>query len=232
MYKMQETKIDITKTALLIVDMQNGLVSVNVLKKEPFDTINKAFTEMVKGKGIISNIAKVIAAARKVGMPIIFIKAVHRKDGADIFPSIRDNDWRRSPVIEDWRRSPVIEGTLGAEVTDELKPAPEDFIICKRKPNAFYNTDLETILRSQSLDTVIITGAVTGGCVANTFRGAEERNFNIIVLSDCCAARTAEEDEYFMKKVFPREAQVRTSDEIVAAMTKASTCRKAVYKAK
>ena len=220
---MRETKIDITKTALIIVDMQNGLVSVNVLKEEPIDPLHKALTELAKEKGIISNTAKVIAAARKVGMPIIFTKVVHRKDRADVFPTIRD---------EDYGRTLLIEGTLGAEVTDALKPAPEDFIICKRKPNAFYNTDLETILRSQSLDTVIITGAVTGGCVANTFRGAEERNFNIIVLSDCCAARTVEEDEYFMKKVFPREAQVRTSDEIVAAMTKASTCRKAVYKAK
>ncbi len=220
---MQETKIAITKTALLIVDMQNGLVNVNVLKDEPFDPINKVFTELIKEKGIISNIAKVITTARKEGMPIIFMKAIHRKDRADIFPSIRDNDWRLSPVIEDWRRYPVIEGTLGAEVTDELKPAPEDFIICKRKPNAFYNTELETILRSQELDTVIITGAITGGCVANTVRGAEERNFNIIVLSDCCAARTVEEDEYFMKKVFPREAQVRTSDEIIATMTKTST---------
>ena len=220
---MRETKIDIPKTALLIVDMQNGLVSVNALKAEPFDPINKAFTEMVKGKGIISNITKVIAAARKVGMPIIFMKAIHRKDRADIFPSIRDNDWRRNPTVDDWRRSPIIEGRFGAEITDELKPAPEDFIICKRKPNAFYNTDLETILRSQGLDTVIITGAITGGCVANTFRGAEERDFNIIVLSDCCAARTEEENEYFMKKVFPREAQVRTSNEIAAVMTKTST---------
>lgn len=210
---MQEIKIDVTKTALLIVDMQNGYVSVNVLKEKPVDPIGKALTELAKEKGIISNTAKVIAAARKVGMPIIFTKAVHRKDRADVFPTICD---------EDFRRTLLIEGTLGAEVTDELKPAPEDFIICKRKRNAFYNTDLETILRSQGLDTVIITGVVTSACVANTVRGAEERNFHVIVLSDCCTARTAEEDEYFIKRVFPREGLVRTSDEMVKVISGAS----------
>ncbi len=212
-YKMQETKIDNTKTALLIIDMQNEFITPHVLKEESVVPTNKGLPELAKEKGIISNTAKVIAAARKVGMPIIFTKGVHRKDRADVFSTIRDDDSKQHRIL--------IEGTLGFEVTDELKPAPEDFIICKYKSNAFYNTSLETILRSQGLDTVIISGVVTNGCVASTVRGAEERNFHVIVLSDCCAAATAEADEYFIRKAFPRVGRVRTSDEMVRAISRA-----------
>ena len=80
---MLETKIDIKKTALLVIDMQNDLVKN---RKEPLS----ALTEMVESKGVIGNIAKVISAARKVGMPVAFIAAVHRKDATDVIPTITD----------------------------------------------------------------------------------------------------------------------------------------------
>ncbi len=208
---MRETEIDIRKTALLIIDMQNEFVTPYVLKKEPGFILNKGLLELATEKGIISNTAKVIIEARRVGMPIIFTKSVHRKDDADIFPAVRDDNSRHHLLVE---------GTLNAEVTDELKPVPEDFFIYKYKANAFYNTSLETLLRSQGLDTVIISGVLTNRCVADTVRGAEERNFHIIILSDCCAAPQAEVDNYFMGKVFPRLGRVRTSDEIVRAISR------------
>ncbi len=210
---MLETKIDIEKTALLIIDMQNDLIKA---KEEPFDGV----TKMVESKGVITNTAKVIAAARKVAMPVIFVCHVHRKDNADVVPTITDEmlEGLAPPPIER-----MVEGTAGTEVVDELKPAPGDHVIHKRRSNAFYNSDLELILRSRGIDTVIITGAVTNGCVANTVRGARERDLHVIVLSDCCASMMPGSDEYFLKKDFPRVGRVRTSDEIIAAMAEAST---------
>ncbi len=209
---MLETKIDVKKTAMLVIDMQNDLIKA---KEEPFNGV----TKMVESKGAISNTAKVIAVARQVVIPVIFIGHVHRKDNADVVPTITDLMLQR---LAPSPRVVMVEGTTGAQVVDELKPAPGDHIIWKRRSNAFYNTDLETVLRSRGIDTVIVTGVVTNACVANTVRGAQERDLRVIVLSDCCAATMAEDDEYFIKKVFPRAGRVRTSDEMVAVISGAS----------
>jgi len=210
---MLETQIDIKRTALLIIDMQNDLAKA---KEEPYN----ALTKMVESKKAISNTAKVIAAARQVAIPVIFCGHVHRKDNADVVPTITDEMLLglAPPPIER-----MVEGTAGAEVVDELKPTSGDYVIHKRRSNAFYNSDLELMLRSRGIETVIITGAVTNGCVANTVRGARERDLHVIVLSDCCASRMPEDDDYFIKKVFPITGRVRTSEEIIAAMAGASS---------
>ena len=209
---MLETKIDVNKTALLLVDMQNDLIKS---KEEPYNET----TKMAEAKGLINNTARVVAAARRARVPVIYTNHVHRKDNADVVPTITDLmlEGLVPPVREEF-----VEGTPGARVVDELKPAPGEHVIDKRRSSAFYNSDLELILRSQGIDTVIITGAVTNGCIANTVRAARERDLQVIVLSDCCACDMVEDDEYFMKKVFPRAGRVRTSDEIVSVISEAS----------
>jgi len=214
---MLETKIDIRKTALLVIDMQNDLVKV---KEEPFNGV----TKMVESKGVIGNIARVVAAARRVRMPVIFIGHVHREDNADVVPSITDMILQ-APTPPPGARpvARMVEGTRGAQIVDELKPAPGDHMIWKRRSNAFYNSDLELMLRSRGIDTVIVTGVVTNGCVANTVRGARERDLHVIVLSDCCATTMPEDDEYFIKKVFPSAGRVRTSADMVTVISGASS---------
>ncbi|MFC2051813.1 cysteine hydrolase [Chloroflexota bacterium] len=206
---MLETKIDVNKTALLIVDMQNDLVKI---EEEPFNGV----TRMVQSKGAIGNTAKVVAAARQAGMPVIFIGHIHRKDNTDVVPTITD---LMLQGLAPPAKERLVEGTPGAQVVDELKPAAGDHVVWKRRSNAFYDTDLELMLRRRRIDTVIITGAVTNGCVANAVRGARERDLQVIVLSDCCACMTPEDDDYFIKKDFPRAGRVRTSDEIVTVIS-------------
>lgn len=200
---MLETKIDIKKTALLLIDMQNDLIKDDV-------------KEMTESKGVIENTVKVLAAARKIRMPVIYANHIHRKDNADVVPTI--TDWMLLGLAPPPREA-YIEGTPGVEIVDELKPAPEDHVISKRRSSAFYNSDLELMLRSRGVNTVIIAGAVTDGCIANTIRAARERDLHIIVLSDCCAAMTSEGDEYFIKNVFPKTGRVRTSDEMAEVLS-------------
>jgi nicotinamidase-related amidase len=209
---MLETKIDIKKTALLVIDMENDLIKV---KEEPFNGV----TKMVESKGAIGNTARVIAAARQAGMPVIYTNHVHRKDNADVIPTITD---LMLQGLAPPTREGMVEGTPGVQVVYELKPVPGDHVIWKRRSSAFYNSDLELMLRSRGIDTIIVTGVVTDGCVANTVRGARERDLHVIVLSDCCACRMPEDDDYFISKVFPSAGRVRTSDEMVAVISGAS----------
>lgn len=205
---MLETKIDLKKTALLVVDMQNDLVKV---KEGPGGELS----QMIESNQVVENIAKVVAAARKAGMPIAFIAHIGREDGADMVPTI--TDVMLEGTAQKW--SGCVEGTPGADFVDELRPMPGDYVVKKRKGNAFYASDLELLLRNRGVDTVIITGVVTNGCIQATVRGARERDFHVIVLSNCCAASSQELHDYPMKNAFPNSGRVRTSDEMVVAIT-------------
>jgi len=110
-------------------------------EKEPFNAVTKE----AKRKGVIGNIAKVMAAAQQAGVPIIFGNHIHWKGSADGVLTI--TDWmlqgpHRPP------REPYMEGTPGVEIVDELKPAPEDRVIWKPRSNSFYSSTLELMLRS------------------------------------------------------------------------------------
>jgi nicotinamidase-related amidase len=203
-----ETRINIKKTALLIIDVQNDVIKAT---DEPYSNLVK----MVRAKGVIGNTARVLDAMRRLKLPVIFIGHVHRKDRADFVPLITD-------LILQGIAGPVrevnVEGTTGAQIVDELKPMPDEYIIWKRRSNAFYCTDLELVLRARGIDTVVLGGIATDVCVANTVRGAQERDIRVIILSDCVAAMMPEDDEYFIKRVFPALGRVRTSDEIISVL--------------
>jgi nicotinamidase-related amidase len=203
-----ETRINIKKTALLIIDMQNDVIKAT---DEPYSNLVK----MVREKGVIRNTARVLEAMRRLKLPVIFIGHVHRKDRADFVSLVSD-------LILEGKAGPVrevnVEGTSGAQIVDELKPMPGEYIIWKRRSNAFYCTDLELVLRARGIDTVVLGGIATDVCVANTARGAQERDIRVIILSDCVAAMMPEDDEYFLKRVFPALGRVRTSDEIISVL--------------
>ncbi len=208
---MLETKIDLKKTALLVIDMQNDLV------KDKTGLFSGIYS-MVQKNRVIENIAKVITAARNAGIPIVHVKTIHREDGADMAPTI--TDFMLEGLMPPPEEMPprMVEGTVGADFIDELKPAPGDYVIEKRRSSAFYGTDLELILRTRGVDTLLVTGVVTSGCVENTVRSARDLDFHVIVLSDCCADMMEESHNYSMKNTFRRTGRVRTSDEVIAAM--------------
>ena len=206
---MKETQMDIARTALLVIDMQNDLINSST---GPYAEL----TKLARSRGIIDNTARVIAAARRGCVPVIYSGHVHKPDGSDIVPTIADEvaPWSKSqgPVKH------LIEGTRGADFIDQLKPAPGEHVIWKYRSDAFFATNLELILRSRSRDTVIITGVVTNGCIAATIQGARHRDLNIIIVEDCLGAIPQESHDYFIKNAFPRIAQIRSTDEIVAAL--------------
>lgn len=217
---MQELEIDISKTALLVVDMQNDFLKAT-------KGLFLEFAKLAQAEGIVSNFAKVIAAARQVGIPVVFTAHVHKKDKTDVHNPITDIATITETASDFWEplRNIVVEGTHGADIVDELKPAPGEHVVYKRRCSAFYGTDLEIILRSRGIDTLIMGGIVTDGCFLCAFRGAWDRDFEIIVLGDCCATSPERNGPFFINEYFPRYARVRKSDEVVAAITQGKTSR-------
>jgi len=207
----KETDIELSKTALLVIDMQKDLVKTEGGYFAPL-------FQAIQSNKVIENIARVIKGARETKVPIWHIATVHRKDGADVVPTI--TDFMLQGLVPKEMGEVMVEGTPGADFIDELRPAAEDYVVVKRRSSAFHNTDLDLLLRTRGIDTLILAGVVTNGCVENTSRDARQRDYHVLVLSDCCASIMPEAHDYAMNRVFPGMGRVRTSDEMLAVMKK------------
>jgi len=202
---MMTTEMNLARTALLIIDMQNALLK---------DAASAdGLTDFARSSGVIGNVARVMAAARQADMPVFYSVHVKRADGADMVRRHADTPYTRSALVED---------TPGAAIVDELKPAPQDGVVCKRRASAFFGSDLDVLLRCRGIDTVIITGVVTNGCISASVDSARDRDYDVIVVSDGCAAAQQEDHDYYVKRRFPLVTRVRTADETVSAIAAAA----------
>jgi nicotinamidase-related amidase len=97
-----------------------------------------------------------------------------------------------------------VKGTWGAAIVDDLQPEESDIVIeGKRGLDTFASTNLDFILRSKGIETVIIGGFLTNCCVESTMRSAYENGYRVITLTDCTAATSAEEHDNAIAYDFP-----------------------------
>ncbi len=148
------------KTALLVIDMQKFFLNPS----------SKTFT--CGGLPIIPNIKDLIQVFRAHKRPVIFTSHIHHPDMID------------AGIMGWWWEGMCIEGSEESKICDELKPLPNEKIIYKHRYSAFYNTDLETILRCQKIEDLVITGIMTNMCCESTARDAYFRDYRVFFLAD------------------------------------------------
>jgi len=163
------------RCALLVIDMQNYFV------------LEGAPLEVPEARARTPKIKRLIGKCRELGVPVIY--TLHEPDPLYCKLEAAENLW-----LKDFG---ALEGTEEARVIDELSPRPGDVIVRKKRFSAFFQTDLELILRNirgseKPVDTVIICGAVTNICCESTARDAYFRDFKVVFGSDVCAAFTPE----------------------------------------
>lgn len=154
-----------TKTALLVIDMENDFVKPGAPMCVPMAT--KA----------VPNIKKLIDVCRKKGATVIYTTHVHGKDRGDM--GLMSGFW---PPIDS--QEALVDNTPGTEIYSDIAPQEGELVIKKHRYSAFYNTDLETQLRNRGIDTLIITGTVTNMCCESTARDAQFRDYKTIFVSD------------------------------------------------
>ena len=204
---MNVNQIDNKKTALLFFDMLNIYFRGGPEQKKE------------RLRPVVANAVRLREAAKKDGIPIFYAKANHRRDGAAMNRVVTDTDMQLRP----WANgecSPVLhaamEGSWEAEVIEELKPGPEDYIIPKYRWSAFHQTYLDLALRARGIDTIILSGGAIDVGVASTAYAARDMDYNLIIVRDACSNSFNEPVAIFMEKVFPRMARVRTTDQVLA----------------
>jgi nicotinamidase-related amidase len=199
---MPDTRIDPTQTALLIQDMQNELIKGGAMPVQPYT-----------GEEIIANSVRLLEKARAVGMPVIYVVVNRRPDRRD---APRPPFGAPASAADAGPR--LTAGSHDAEVVSELAPGPEDPVVIKHTTSPFNTTDIEVYLRRFGITTLILTGYSTTGVVEGSLRDARDKDYDCIVVRDCCAAGTSTEHDVCMDIIFPRMAWVATADEVIGAI--------------
>ncbi|HEY2674898.1 MAG TPA: cysteine hydrolase [Rugosimonospora sp.] len=179
-----------SSSAFLVMDVQRGIVA--------------RFGE--RDGGYLPRLAHGIDVARGRGIPVIYVTVSFRPG----YPEISARNRIFSAVAGNAGLTP---SDPAIQVHPDVAPLPDDVIVTKRRVSAFAGSDLDVVLRSLDVDTLVLTGIATSGVVLSTLRQAADLDFRLTVLSDACLDADPEVHRVLMEKVFPRQADVRTVEQ-------------------
>ena len=187
-------EIDASKTALVIIDLQKGIASMD-RKLEPYSASD-----------VVANAAKIASTFRqKKG----FLVPVHvsSQDGGDMLHPITDQQGWGGSRSNDW-----------VDFVPELGVGGNDHVVTKHQWGAFFGTDLDLQLRRRGIGTIVLCGISTNIGVETTAREAYQLGYNQIFAEDAMSAISKEEHESAVKYIFPRIGLVRKTQEILDAI--------------
>jgi nicotinamidase-related amidase len=174
--------VDTDASALVIIDMQRDFL-------EPGGFGEALGNDVSRLQAAVGPIRDVLAAARNSDMLVIHTREGHRPDLTDAPPHKVE---RGDPATRIGAPGPMgrilVRGEPGHDIIPELYPLPSEPVIDKPGKGAFYQTDLELMLKNRGIDTLFVCGVTTEVCVNTTVREANDRGFRCIVISDCCAS--------------------------------------------
>ena len=174
---------DPLRTALLVIDMQRDFC-------DPAGYAAQAGLDVARLASVSANIARLIAAARDAGTPVIYTREGHLPDLSDCTPAKLQRS--RAAGAEIGSAGPLgrllVRGEPGHGVIDALRPAPGEIVIDKPGYGAFYRTGLQTVLERMGVARLLLCGVTTEVCVHSTLREAVDRGYDCITVADACAA--------------------------------------------
>ena len=191
-----DISFDISRTAILAMDCQAGVVSVYVQPPEEF----------------LKRASSVLVAARKAGITVIHIQVGFRPG----LPEVSRRNKLFAGLKANVQHQKLFQGTAGA-IHPALGPEPEDIVVTKHRVSAFTGTDLEMLLRAHDIETIVLFGIATSGVVLSTLLHAFDSDYRTIVIADCCADRDMELHNVLLK-LFAQRGEVLTADEFVKAL--------------
>ena len=183
------------RPALLIVDFVNGFANPDQFGG---GNIGEA----------IEHTQDLLAGARALGLPIAFTRVVYADDGSDagVFTL-------KAPTLVQ-----LTESAFGSQIVDQLKPWDGEYIVRKTQPSAFFGTNLTAWYVSKGVDTVIMTGCTTSGCIRASVIDSMSYNFRTVVATDCVGDRALGPHEANLFDMEQKYADLMTSSEIIAIL--------------
>lgn len=201
-HNVEETILHAERTAVVVVDM------INEFCKPGGKMVLPGYETLVPQQ------LAVIDAARKSGAPIIWVHDSHRRGLR------RDREWlKRTPHCE--------SGGWGTQIIEDLGARDDEFHISKARYSAFFQTDLDLILRDMQIEQVVVFGVVTNICVRSTVHDAFFNGYEVVVPQDCCAATGPREQESSLYDIATHFGIVSNAADVSASLLSRATLRQA-----
>ena len=183
------------RPALLIVDFVNGFANPDQFGG---GNIGEA----------IENTRELLAAARTLSLPVAFTRVVYADDGSDagVFTM-------KAPALKQ-----LTEESFISQIVDQLKPKDGEYIVRKTQPSAFFGTNLTAWYVSRGVDTLVVAGCTTSGCVRASVIDSMSYNFRTVVASNCVGDRALGPHEANLFDMEQKYADLMTSSEIIAVL--------------
>jgi nicotinamidase-related amidase len=189
--------IDTRTAALLLMDYQ-----VDALTR---------FMTAAQSAAAIARVPDLIAMARDAGMMVIHVVVEFRPGHLELSPL--------DPMFEPVRANGLmVAGSEGAAIHPAAAAREGEPIVVKRRVSAFVGTDLETLLRANGIDTLVLAGVHTSGVVLSTVRHAGDLDYRLVVVRDCCADPDAKLHALLLDVVIARQAAVVTAAQLAGAL--------------
>ena len=156
----------------------------------------------------IANTAKVLDAARTVGIPVAYVVVGFRPGHPEV--SVNNKGFAAAKAAG---------RLINPVVIDELAPIEGEPVVCKRRVGALYGTELPVILSAFEADHLILTGISTSGVILSTTRLAADMDYAVTILADCVADNDPELHEFLLTRILSRQAEISDSASFIAALT-------------
>jgi nicotinamidase-related amidase len=191
---MMDLQLDPSTTALVLIDLQKGIVSRD--------------TRPHAAKDIVARCSELAARFRASGSPVVLVHVGFSEDDGD----------RLKPPADG---APPVTLPLPKEYSElvpEVQQSPGDIDVVKKQWGAFYGTQLDLQLRRRGVRTIVIGGIATNFGVESTARDAWERNYALVFVEDGMASFSEEWHRFSIDNIFPRLGRVRTTADVLSAM--------------
>src|SRR3954447_17703207 len=204
---MSETlQLDPAKTAVVLIEYQNEFTTEG-------GVLHGAVAPVMDKTGMLDKTVALVEAARRAGVTIMHAPITF----APGYGELSRHPYGILKGVVDGNA--FVKGTWGAAIVEELTPANGDIVIeGKRGLDTFASTNLDFILRSKGIETVILGGFLTNCCVESTMRTGYEHGFRMITLTDCVAATSQEEHDNAISYDFPMFSLPMEAAQITAVL--------------
>ena len=193
---MPDIALNKSTTALLIADFY----------AEMMNTLPHAIE-----RGVVAKTQALQQAAREAGLLVCYSATVFRPGYVEISDRNKTFSQRKASGQQ------AVSDPLQV-IHEGVKPIDGEVVVGKHRVNALYGTDLDMTLRANDIDTIVLLGYATSGVVLSTTRYAADADYRLFVVEDCCSDQDVEVHDFLTQRIFPRQAEVVQSSEVIAAL--------------
>ncbi|UUX96141.1 cysteine hydrolase family protein [Aquabacterium sp. J223] len=182
----QPVEIDLRRSALLVVDMQNDFCHRD-------GWFGQKGADLRRTRRPIPVLSALLPAWRRAGGQVVWLNWGVRADRLNLSPTVQFKGKRSAEGVGYAERSPrdhgraLVAGDWGAQVVEELTPAPGDITVHKHRLSGFWDNELDSLLRQQSVTTLLFAGVNTDRCVFSTLQDASFLGYDCVLLTDACS---------------------------------------------